>query len=244
MTSLLVDNSNTVTKFALAANGSLRPWRGRCLTADLTPETIARSIAGQSYDAVVLCSVVPAKARLLEASLRADRRFHSISHQSHLPITIDYPSPEQIGADRLANAVAAYDLVGAPAIVIDFGTAVTFDVIGAPGRYLGGAIAPGVASMTRNLSKRTALLPKITLEEPRSAIGKTTVEAMQAGAMLGYRGMIREIVHAICLELPETPTVIATGGDGEIISHGLPEISRVVPSLTLDGIRMIGELNG
>ena len=243
MTTLLVDNSNTVTKFALAREESLRPWRGRCPTDELTPETIARTVEGQSYDAVVLCSVVPAKARLLKASLRGDRPFHVISHQSRLSITIDYPSPEQIGADRLANAVAAYDLVGAPAIVIDFGTAVTFDVIGAPGCYLGGVIAPGVASMTRNLSKRTALLPKITLEEPRRAIGKTTVEAMQAGAMLGYRGMIREIVHAICLELPDTPTVIATGGDGEMISHGLPEISQVLPALTLDGIRMIGDLN-
>jgi type III pantothenate kinase len=243
MISLLVDNSNTVTKFALSTDASLRPWRGRIPTADLSPDTIAAAVAGQAYDAVVLSSVVPARARLLEASLRGERPFHSISHQSNLPITIDYPSPEQIGADRLANAVAAHAAVGAPCIVIDFGTAVTFDVIGAPGCYLGGAIAPGVASMTHNLSKRTALLPKITLEEPRSAIGKSTVEAMQAGAMLGYRGMIREIVHAICLELPETPTVIATGGDGELISRGLPEISRVLPALTLDGIRMIGALN-
>lgn len=243
MTTLLVDNSNTVTKFALATDEALLDWRGRCPTPDLTPDTISRIVAGQDHDAVILCSVVPDKARLLEDCLRGDLPFHAISHRSSLPITIDYPTPEQIGADRFANAVGAYDLVGAPSIVIDFGTAVTFDVIGAPGCYLGGAIAPGVASMTRNLSKRTALLPKITLEEPRSAIGKSTVEAMQAGAMLGYRGMIREIVHAICTELPATPIVIATGGDGELISRGLPEISQVLPSLTLEGIRMIGDLN-
>ena len=149
----------------------------------------------------------------------------------------------QIGADRLADAVAAFTRFGAPSIVIDFGTAVTFDVVGAPGRYLGGVIAPGMMSMTENLAKRTALVPRIDLAEPDSAIGRSTVEAMQIGAVIGYRGMIREILQAIDHELEAPPYVVATGGDAPLIARGLPEIKSVVPDLTLEGIRLIGEDN-
>ena len=163
--------------------------------------------------------------------------------RSTLPIAIDYPAPEQIGADRLADAVAAFTRFGAPSIVIDFGTAVTFDVVGAPGRYLGGVIAPGMMSMTENLAKRTALLPRIDLAEPDSAIGRSTVEAMQIGAVIGYRGMIREILQAIDHELEAPPYIVATGGDAPLIARGLSEIKSVVPELTLEGIRLIGEAN-
>jgi type III pantothenate kinase len=109
-----------------------------------------------------------------------------VSHKITLGVGIDYPKPETIGADRLANAAAAVALYGSPAIVVDFGTAVTFDVISAAGDYAGGVIAPGLNAMTDYLHNRTALLPRVSLREPHRAIGRSTVEAMRSGAIHGY----------------------------------------------------------
>lgn len=220
----------------------------RVPTAELDSDSIAQIRDGFDFEASIICSVVPPKADLLRSSLSA-RPVHQVTHRSNLPIGIDYPLPDQIGADRLANAVAVHHQFGAPAIVIDFGTAVTFDVVGGPDQgesaasYLGGVITPGLASMTEYLHRRTALLPQIDLAEPKSAIGKSTTEAMRAGAVYGYRGMIREILQAIQGELHDTPTIVATGGDAALISRGLPEVREVIPNLTLDGIRLIGLRN-
>ena len=126
---------------------------------------------------------------------------------------IDYPLPSQIGADRLANAAGVLSRHGAPAIVIDFGTAVTFDVISDQPAYCGGVIAPGLGAMSGYLPQKTALLPVIELEEPPSAIGKSTVHAMQAGAVFGYRGLVREIIARLRSEMAGSPRIIATGGD-------------------------------
>ena len=243
MTTLLIDNSNTRTKFAVTSGGVFGDWRACCPTIGITEDLLAELTGPVSFDAVVLSSVVPDKAGLIRTLLGASRPIHEISCHSKLPITIDYPAPEQIGADRLADAVAAFTRFGAPTIVIDFGTAVTFDVLGSPGAYLGGVIAPGMMTMTENLAKRTALLPKIDLAEPSSAIGKSTVEAMQVGAVTGYRGMIRAIVESIDRELTAPPCIVATGGDAAFIARGLPEIEYVLPELTLEGIRLIGEDN-
>lgn len=245
---LLIDNSNTRTKFAVGSPDGLEPRMERLPTTDLEPRLIAEMLARFHFDASVICSVVPDKAAQLRRAL-ASKPLHEISHHSKLPIGIDYPAPEQIGADRLANAVAVYARFGAPAVVIDFGTAVTFDVVGSAGTdsksasYLGGVIAPGLASMTEYLHRRTALLPRIQLAEPISAIGKSTAEAMRAGAVLGYRGLIREILQAIRRELEGDPKVVATGGDAPLIAEGLPEVREVLPDLTLEGIRLIGEAN-
>ena len=116
---------------------------------------------------------------------------------------IDYPSPRQIGADRLANAAGAVAYYGYPCIVVDFGTAVTFDVIGPERTYLGGAIAPGLASMGDYLARNTALLPAIEPHEPKHAIGTSTVEAMHSGAVYGYRGMVKEILAKLEEEMGE-----------------------------------------
>lgn len=239
---LLVDNSNTRTKFAVGTNSGLEARTEVLPTRKLEKDRIARLAAQFEYEAAVICSVVPATAALLREAL-GGVRLHEISHRSDLPIGIDYPAPEQIGADRLANAVAVHQKCGSPAIVIDFGTAVTFDVVGEGGSYLGGVIAPGLASMTHYLHRRTALLPEIDLAEPRSAIGKSTIEAMRAGAVYGYRGMIREILEAVRRELDTTPTVVATGGDAALIARGLPEVEEVLPDLTLVGIDQIGRRN-
>lgn len=152
---------------------------------------------------------------------------------------IDYPNPSQIGADRLANAAGVSSRHGVPAIIIDFGTAVTFDVISSEPAYCGGVIAPGLGAMSGYLTRKTALLPEIELEEPPSAIGKSTVHAMQVGAVIGYRGMVREILARIREELHGIPKIIATGGDAAVIARGLPEIQVVDPDITLDGLRQV-----
>ena len=130
-------------------------------------------------------------------------------------------------------------------VVVDFGTAVSFDVISRARLYVGGVIAPGLAAMTDYLHQRTALLPRISLLEPPSAIGKSTRKAMLAGAVHGYRGLVRQILVEIAKELrvPRKLCVVATGGYAELISAGLPEIQVVRPDLTLQGLRMIAGLN-
>jgi type III pantothenate kinase len=154
-------------------------------------------------------------------------------------VGIRYPRPHTIGADRLANALAAKALVGAPVVVVDFGTAVTFDVVDARGDYVGGIIAPGLAAMTDYLHEKTALLPRITIRDVPRAVGKSTVEAMRIGAVHGYRGLIRELIGELKKELafPRLP-VLATGGYAALIARGLPEIQRVLPRLTLEGLRL------
>jgi len=163
----------------------------------------------------------------------------------NLGVGIDYPKPRSIGADRLANAVAAAELYGFPAVVVDFGTAVTFDVISERRAYIGGVIAPGLEAMTDFLYQRTALLPRISLKEPRRAVGKSTVEAMLSGALFGYRGLVREILARIKAEqfAQKKVCVIATGGYAHLIAAGLPEIGVIRPHLTLEGLRIVANLN-
>lgn len=243
MVFLLIDNSNTRTKFRLADRDGLLEWNAITPTQELSAERMETLLGDLEFTHSMICSVVPKKSTLMQSWLEQRSAVDTVSCHSKLSIEIDYPTPEQIGADRLANAVAAHARFGAPSVVIDFGTAVTFDVIGAPGSYLGGVIAPGLATMTENLATRTALLPQIDLKEPDSAIGKSTVHAMQVGAVLGYRGMIREILLGIREDLDADPTVIATGGDAALISKGLPEISHLAADLTLEGIWRIATSN-
>ncbi|MFD2160072.1 type III pantothenate kinase [Rubritalea tangerina] len=238
---LLIDNSNTRTKLSFGSRDSIESWHEVIPTVELSEQRLNQALNGQLYDAVMLCSVVPQKAELMERYF-SQSPFHNLCHTSKLGIAINYPHPQQIGADRLANAVGVNALYQTPAIVIDFGTAVTFDAVGADATYLGGVIAPGLASMTQNLAKRTALLPQIELSEPKHAIGKSTTEAMLAGAVYGYRGLIKEIISKLSDEMQCTPTVVATGGDAALIAKGLPEINHVSPTLTLEGIRIAATL--
>lgn len=241
MKTLLIDNSNSRTKFALSEHGKLLPWRGVIETAEVTAESVRKLLAECTYDYATICSVVPEKCQVLGEVLTSP--CHIVSHESNLGIEISYPTPHEIGADRLANGVAAYKKYGAPTIVIDSGTAVTFDVIEAPGLYAGGVIAPGLNLLTEYFSEKTALLPKIQLQEPDSFIGKSTEEAMNIGAVAGFRGLIREILTGLAQELPEKPNVIATGGDAELLFSGINRINGVDSDLTLEGIRLISELN-
>lgn len=236
---LLIDNSNTRTKFALGDADGLLPWRGMVPTEEVAADSLALMLDGVSYDAVIVCSVVPAKAAVFQAFFEGKCPLHFLDCSSPLGMGIDYPQPAQIGADRLANAAGVLSRHGAPAIIIDFGTAVTFDVISAEPAYCGGVIAPGLGAMTGYLSKRTALLPVIELAEPASAIGKSTIHAMQAGAVFGYRGLVKEILAQICGELPGMPHIVATGGDAALIARGVAEIQAVDADLTLDGLRQV-----
>ena len=186
----------------------------------------------------MLASVVPAATKRVLRMLPA--RPLIVNANIDLGIGVRYPRKKQIGADRLANAVGVAKLYGAPAIVVDFGTAVTFDIVNARREYVGGVIAPGLAAVTDYLYQRTALLPHIALAEPRSVIGKSTVEAMRVGAVIGYRGLVKEILSALKREPGmKKAVVVATGGYGELIARKIPEIQHANPLLTLEGLRFI-----
>ena len=193
---------------------------------------------------MVVSSVVPKKNRGIKRAA-GHRKVIWLTWQSRLNVRVDYPNPKSIGADRLANAVAVTELYGTPAIVIDFGTAVTFDIVSADKAYIGGVIAPGLEAMTNFLYDRTALLPRISLREPRSAIGKSTNQAMVAGAIYGYRGLVREILQRIIAEKlwKKRVRVIATGGYANLIARKMPEVDVVHENLTLEGLRLVGCMN-
>ncbi len=236
---LLIDNSNTRTKFSLGDADHLHSWRSMLPTDQVSPENLKHLLADIDFTAVMICSVVPVKAATLREFFEGKYPLHFLDCTSPLGMGIDYPHPTQIGADRLANSVAVLTRHGVPAIIIDFGTAVTFDVISSEPAYCGGVIAPGLGAMSDYLTRKTALLPEIELIEPTSAIGKSTIHAMQAGAVFGYRGLVKEILARICKELPGTPKIVATGGDAALIAHGIPEIGAVDPDITLDGLRQV-----
>jgi len=203
---------------------------------------LARFIGTAAIDGAALCSVVPGATPLITRHVR--RRFGLptlvLTHRTLRLVGIDYPHPETIGPDRLANAAAAMALLGAPALVVDFGTAVTFDVIDRSGNYVGGIIAPGLAAMTDYLHEKTAMLPRIKIREITSAIGKSTEQAMLVGAVHGYRGLIRELILELKHELKvRRLPVVATGGYARLISAKLPEITALKPALTLEGLRLI-----
>src|SRR5216110_847748 len=226
----------------------------RVPTANFTAATLQRFVrrrsprrvrpATERIDIFVVCSVVPKKNGVVRRAAKRSRVLW-LTPRAELGVGIDYPNPKTIGADRLANAVAVAALYGCPAIVVDFGTAVTFDIVSAQRKYVDGVIAPGLESMTNFLYQRTALLPKLSLKEPRRAIGKSTVEAMLSGAVFGYRGLVREILARIRAEqFPRKKVyVVATGGYARLIAGRLPEIGVIRPHLTLEGLRIVANLN-
>lgn len=201
--------------------------------------------APRDIDAVVLASVVPPlTGTIVEACSR---------YLGHEPMIIDagiktgisirYEDPKAVGADRIAGAVAARHFYGGPACVIDFGTATTFDALSREGHYLGGAIAPGIGIAAEALFRRTAKLPRVDLARPPAAIGRNTVTAIQSGLLFGYVGMVEGMVARFRTELGHDMRVVATGGLAEIIVAETQVIDHVAPWLTLDGLRLIWELN-
>jgi type III pantothenate kinase len=237
---LLIDVGNGRTKFGLATSEQILERREHA-TRELSPAAVREVVKGWPFEKAVICSVVP---KVLPAFREVfGSQLIELRHDAPLGIGIRYPKPESIGADRLANAVALAHMHGAPGIVIDFGTAVTFDILSADKSYIGGVIAPGLRLMTDYLHERTALLPSVDLREPETAIGQSTEGAILAGAAIGYRGMVKGILEALKRELgSQDAHVVATGGDAEWIISGMGEDIFTDPDLTLHGLRLVGNL--
>lgn len=206
------------------------------------PGRVKNFVGSGKIEGAVLCSVVPRATPLVKKFVQSAWKLETLELNAATirGVGIDYPKPHSIGPDRLANAVAARKRFGAPVVVVDFGTAVTFDVVDARGNYVGGVIAPGLAVMTNYLHEKTALLPKIQIRDIRTAVGKSTEEAMLVGAVHGYRGLVRELIGELKRELrAKRLPVVATGGYAKLIAARLPEIIAVEPDLTLEGLRLV-----
>ncbi len=191
----------------------------------------------------VLCSVVPALTLPWVGALGklSGRPPVEVSAATAKGLPIRYRDRTAVGADRIANAIAARALYGVPAIVVDLGTATTFDCISRQGAYLGGAIAPGVATSAEELFRRAARLPRVELRRPARALGRTTEESLQAGVLWGAAGQVDALVRRLALEMKGTPAVIATGGLAAIVAPECETINRVDEALTLKGMRLIWE---
>lgn len=245
----VVDVGNTSTSVGIVAGRRIvREGRmpSREARRDGAVRALVRGLAGpRGIEDAVLCSVVPdinaAWLRVLEQE--GGRAPLVVSHRTRMNVRVDYPRPASIGADRLANAVAGWDRYRGAVIVADFGTALTFDVITGDARYVGGVIAPGLPLMVDYLAERTALLPHIALDGPFGAYGRSTREAMRLGAIVGYRGMVREILAHVKAGLGGDAHVCATGGYAARAVRGIEPRIDVLPRLTLEGLIHIKEMN-
>ncbi|MEK7703138.1 MAG: type III pantothenate kinase [Nitrospirota bacterium] len=200
----------------------------------------ARKITG-----AILSSVVPAFVSVFEEMIQ---NYFSLTPMVVTPqmktgVTLKYDRPNEVGADRLVNAAAAFHREGGPIVIIDFGTATTFCVVSKAGEYLGGAIAPGLIISSEALFSYTAKLPRIEWVTPKNVIGKTTQAGMQSGLIFGHVGMVNEIISRISKEMKDHPKIIATGGLSHMIAPLCKVISILNPTLTLEGLLLIYNLN-
>ena len=204
-----------------------------------------KKIPPSKVTGVALCGVVPP---LLSTFVELCRKYLNTKPlvveagvKTGMRIRLD--NPREVGPDRVVDAVAAQNLYGKPVIIIDLGTATTFDVVSKEGDYLGGAIAPGIIMATEALYTRTAALPRIGLNRPKQVIGKSTISAMQSGIIFGYIELIEGMIRRIEQELGGKAKVIATGGQSHLLAQEIPAIEVVNPDLTLIGLRLIYEMN-
>lgn len=251
---LVIDIGNTNTVLGLYRGTELvRSWRlhtDRARTADEWAAAIHElfALAGLHFSAVtgaIIACVVPpvlsAVERLCRDYFRCTPCIVGPGTASGMPILCD--NPAEVGADRIVNAVAAYERQRCSLIVVDLGTATTFDVVSASGEYLGGAIAPGLAISAEALWQRASKLPRVEIACPPRAIATDTVSSMQSGLFYGYIGLVDGLVARMQQELPDEPRVLATGGLAGVIAPHSRTIDEVVPDLTLDGLRIIFERN-
>jgi len=251
---LTVDVGNTHTVLGLFEGRELRiHWRlttRREQTADEYGVLVRNLFSGSGYTpadvaGVALASVVPPLTPVLVALAR--------EYLNHEPLLVEpgvetgmpilYEPPGDVGADRILNGVAAFDAYGGPVVVVDFGTATTFDVITKKGEYAGGVICPGIGISADALFQRAARLPRVDVRHPGSVIGRSTVTSMQSGLYFGYVAMCEGLIDRIRDELGEPVRVVATGGLAETLSVEIPAIEAVDPVLTLTGLRLIWERN-
>jgi type III pantothenate kinase len=252
---LAVDVGNTNTVLGLWRGAELaRSWR---LTTrrDATADEIDLSIRGLfaagpkpevlSPMRVIVASVVPSLKFPLRQALRQllerEPVFVEPGIKTGMPIL--YEMPQEVGADRIVNAVAALDRVGGPCIVVDFGTATTFDVVTAKGEYAGGVIVPGIAISAEALFEKAARLWRVEIKRPEKVVGTTTAGSIQSGLYFGYLALVDGMIDRIAAEVGGKPRVIATGGLAELFGGGSERIEEVDPLLTLRGLRLIDERN-
>ncbi len=246
---LAVDAGNTQTVFGLYRDAELLGhWRVATeaqRTSDELGALIGRFIDLSSVDGVCLSSTVPALVREYEgfAERWAKAPILVVGPGVRTGIPIKHDAPREIGPDRLVNSVAAKERYGAPCIVVDFGTSTNFDVVSAEGEYVGGVLAPGIEVSMEALFERAARLVKVDFVEPPAAIGKTTATALQSGVVYGFAGQVDGIVAAIREELGVEAQVVATGGLAGLIAPHSQTIGRIDQLLTLDGLRIVWELN-
>lgn len=236
---LLIDNSNTRTKMMFSVDGVLQEQLLVMPTTEVTQQSLLRLAEQYYFDRVVVSSVVP--AALAEIRRTFAGRVTTLGVDNQLNFSYDYRGRATLGADRIANVAAVVQKGYVPCIAVDLGTAVTFDVVVAGPHepvFIGGSIAPGLAGFARYLSVNTAQLPSVDVCGECRAIGRDTVEAIQSGCILGFCGMVREILTAIVAELGQQPRIVATGGDAKLIAKHMHEIDEVDPLLTFRGLNV------
>jgi type III pantothenate kinase len=246
---LAVDVGNTQTALGLYDGSELTDnWRlatERSTTADELGVVLSGLLDFDGVAGICLASTVPVLVREWEELARkwAEAPLLVVGPGVKTGIPIRYDDPRELGPDRLVNAIAAKDRYGAPVIVVDFGTSTNFDVVSPAGEYVGGVLAPGIEISMDALFARAARLVKVDYAAPASVIGKTTVGALQSGLVYGFAGQVDGIVGRIRQELGAEADVVATGGLADLVAPHSRTIDRVDPFLTLDGLRMVWELN-
>jgi len=246
---LAVDVGNTQTVFGLYEGETLGERFRIATEAQRTGDELGALLADfldfDALDGIALSSTVPRLIREYEhvAERWAKAELLVVGPGVKTGIQIHYDDPREVGPDRIMNAVAAREKYGAPAIVVDFGTSTNFDVVSSSGDYVGGVLAPGVEVSMDALFTRAARLVKVDYVEPPAVIGKTTSSALQSGLVYGFAGQVDGIVGAIRSELGADAQVVATGGLADLIAPHSKTISRIDPFLTLDGLRIVWQLN-
>jgi type III pantothenate kinase len=199
----------------------------------------------REVDAIICSNVVPPLTPIFK---EIGEKYFGIpplfvGHKMETGLKICYSNPQEVGADRIVNAAAAFEIYGGPLIIVDFGTATTFCAISANGEYLGGVISPGIMISAEALFTRTAKLPKVELNRPQTVIGKSTVGSMQSGILIGFACMVDGLVSRIKNEMEGNPFVVATGGLAPLVAPESKTIQEVRPDLTLEGLRLLYEKN-
>jgi type III pantothenate kinase len=246
---LAVDVGNTQTALGLYDGSGLTDnWRlatERSTTADELGVVLSGLLDFDGVAGICLASTVPVLVREWEELARkwAEATLLVVGPGVKTGIPIRYDDPREVGPDRIVNAVAAKDRYGAPVIVVDFGTSTNFDVVSPEGEYVGGVLAPGIEISMDALFARAARLVKVDYAAPASVIGKTTVGGLQSGLVYGFAGQVDGIVGRIREELGAEASVVATGGLADLVAPHSRTIERVDPFLTLDGLRMVWDLN-
>ena len=241
---LVIDAGNTSTGVGLYEDGRVveaAHIKGGIRVNPLLCAETLRKVTRDGVDGAVLGSVVPRVNECWESLIMSEQGVDTLVVNASLPmnITVDYPEPDKIGADRLANACGGVERYGAPLVVADFGTALTFDVIMPDKRYVGGVITPGLPLMTDYLCERTALLPRVELKGECPQVGRSTEDAMRIGAEVGYRGIVREIVMYLRHSMQVDFKLVATGGYAAWALRGMDMDFVIDEELTLFGLGCI-----